>query len=482
MSHNSLIKDSLNLSIARFVTLVISILANMLLARFRTLEEYGTYSQILTSVSLLVVFITLGLPNCVNYFLPRVENLQEESEFISTYYIINTVLSLLGGLLLAFMLPFLVRYFNNDLLSNYLFIIILLPWTKVITGSLDSVLVVKQKTKLLFKFRIFHSLSILIAIIGIKFLYLGFYEYMVAFICVETVFAILVYIIVYKKVVFIKLSVNSILIKKIFQFSVPLGLATLAGTFSLEIDKLMIGRFLGTETLAIYANAGRELPVTIFSAALVAVAMPKIVRSIHEGEVEKAVMLWGNTAILSYIIVAFFVSIFLVFAPQIITILYSEKYLPGVPIFRIYSLVLLLRATYFGIILNSTGNTKFILYSSIISLLLNILLNYTFFIIFGFIGPALATFTCIIIMNLAQLVYTSKIINIKFLELLPWKKVFKILIINLIFGVMFYYLQKMTIKKFYINELLSAIILGIIWAGLYLIVTKNKIYQLMRKI
>ena len=151
----------------------------------------------------------------------------------------------------------------------------------------------------------------------------------------------------------------------------------------------MVGAFYSTDQLAIYTNASKEMPVTIIASSLTAVLMPKLVRLLKNGKNNEVVKLWGETIILSYVFICFFTAFLFVFAPQIMEVLYSEKYLPGVNIFRIYSIVLLLRVTYFGMVLNSIGKTKMIFYCSIASLLLNVVFNFLFLYLFGMSGPAI---------------------------------------------------------------------------------------------
>lgn len=67
-------KDGLKLTVSRLITLSIALVSAMLLSRFRTLEEYGTYSQILLVTNIVTSLLMLGLPNSINYFLARAES------------------------------------------------------------------------------------------------------------------------------------------------------------------------------------------------------------------------------------------------------------------------------------------------------------------------------------------------------------------------------------------------------------------------
>lgn len=86
--------DALKLTISKMIILVLSMIAAMLLSRFRTLEEYGTYSQLLLVINLVTSIIMLGLPNSINYFLARAETEESRQKFLSIYYTLRPFLVL----------------------------------------------------------------------------------------------------------------------------------------------------------------------------------------------------------------------------------------------------------------------------------------------------------------------------------------------------------------------------------------------------
>ena len=163
-----------------------------------------------------------------------------------------------------------------------------------------------------------------------------------------------------------------------------------------------------------------------------------------------------------------------------------------------YSLILLFRTTYYGIILNSKGKTKFIFWCSIISLLLNAALNVIFYFIFSafgqaFVSPAVATFFSTLIMALFQLIATAKAINMPFSKLLPWAKLGLITLINVGFSAVFYTAAKLLpIDRLFdgiefwklsgSGECFEAVILGIVWAVLYFALMLKPIKKLWRKL
>jgi O-antigen/teichoic acid export membrane protein len=469
----SIAKDTVKLTSAKMITVVVSMISAMLLSRFRTLEEYGTYSQILLVVNLITTILMLGLPNSINFFLARAETSEEREKFLSVFYTLSTCLSFITGLVLVCSTPIIVDYFENPIIKDFIYILAVYPWAKIVISSIDHILVVYKKTTRLMLFRIANSICLLLIILLVEVLNWSFAEYMLLFIVVEVSFTFSVYLIVRNIAGSIKFYIERELIIKILKFSLPLGLASVVGTISVELDKLIIGGFYNVEQLAIYTNASREMPVSIIASSLTAILMPQLVRLLKDNENETAVRLWGDATGLSYMFICFFAATLFVFAPEVISFLYSDKYLPGVTVFRIYCLVLLLRCTYFGMVLNSLGKTKFIFYSSLVSLGLNVVLSFILYYILGFIGPAVATFISMIIIAISQLIASTKTLSVSFKKIFPWRTIGIISVINIFYVIVFMILKEAISIQVFTGETIKAILLGMLWGILYIFTIKN---------
>lgn len=461
---------AVKLTVSKMIVLLISMVTAMLLSRFRTVEEYGTYSQLMTVINLVTTIIMMGLPNSLNYFLAGADTDKERSHFLNVYYSLNTVLSAVVGLVLVAITPIVVKYFDNPLITGFMYFLAVFPWTKIIISSVENVLVVYNKTNLIMLYRLANSVLLLAIILFVQVMLWDFNAYMILYLVVEAAFSIAVYIIAAKCAGTLKPEFDWKLTKEIFKFSVPIGIASMIGTLNTELDKLVIGGLMDTESLAIYTNASKEMPVTIIATSVTAVLLPQMVKLLKKSENPKAAKLWSDATYLSFTVICFLAFALFVFAPEVMTILYSEKYLDGVNVFRIYNLVLLLRCTYFGMVLNSTGHTKFILYSSLGSLLLNICLNYAFFYIIGFEGPAVATILALLIVSSLQLVLSAKVLNVKFSKLFEWKNLGKSLVLNAGIAVVFFVLEKVLPLERYIGEIPEAIALGAIWTVVFALI------------
>ncbi len=472
---NSIAKDSVKLSGSRIMTTMINTLAAMLLARFRTLGENGTYSQLLLAVNLANSIFMLGFPNSINYFLAKMERREERNQFLSVYYSISTILSILSGFALALSAPLLAGYFENSEILKYIFFLALYPWTQIVMSSIDNVLIIYGKTNKLVCFRVLHSSFLLLLIFIVKLAGWNFYAYMWLLLAGEILFAIVVYCMVNGIDEHLRISFEQGLLRKIAAFSIPMGLATVVGTLHIEFDKLFIGRYFLTEELAIYTMASKELPVSVVAGSISAVLLPRMVRLFKKDKGQEAVALWGNSIVLSYILISILCTGLFVYAPEAMCLLYSEKYLPGMNVFRIYSIVLLLKCAYFGTVLNAIGQSRMIFYSSMIALGMNVVLNFVCYSIWGFQGPAIATLITTVLVAVFQLYASAKRTGISFRKIFPWKKVASVSGINILLGSVFGVLKIISPLDRMIGDIPEALLLGAVWGIIYLAVMRKQI-------
>lgn len=462
--------DAIYLTVSRIAVSLIGLVTSMLLARFRTLEEYGTYSQIIMVTDLVSTILMLGLPNSINYFLAKSETQEEKQRFMSIYVTLSTILTALIALCLFASLPMIIRYFDNPAITAFAYVFVIYPWASLMINSLGNTCVVYGKANRLIVFNIVHSVSTLGLLLLSKVFGMTFRQYMLIYMAETLLFALFSLGWIGKMVGMIRPLLSSKIIREVFVFSIPMGLASVVGTLNAELDKLVIGRFFTTEEYAIFANAAKELPVTMLAASLTAVLMPRMVRFLKNNQPEDAIEIWKHAANISFCFMFLIVGGFVVFAPDIMALLYSQKYVTpgGIMVFRIYAVILLFRSIYWGIVLNASGKTKFIFISSLLTMVLNLGLNVLFCIKLGFIGPAVATFVVTCIMNFTQLIFTGKIVGIPASRLLPWKNLLILAVETTVIGSGFWIIRYSVLNKFTPTvQLVCAILLGIVWAAIY---------------
>ena len=427
---SALLKDAAKLTTSRVVALGVGLVSTMLLSRFRTLTEYGTYSQLILLGSVVTTLFMLGVPNSLNYFLARASGTEERRDLRSTFLTYLTLVGAATGVLLAVAAPLAARYFRNEAILGYAYFLAVYPWATILQSCAENLLVVEKRTGTLVVYRSAVSLGVLGSVIVCQALGQTFQTYLVAYVAVQACAALAVYAVAGRMPGGLRVALDGKALKRILAFSAPLGLATVLGTLNLEMGKLVVGALATTEQLAVYTNAAREMPVTILSASIAAVLLPEVARMLQAGRPREALDLWGRTAVLSFLVLAPFAVLLILYAPQWISVLYSAKYLSGVAVFRVASLLVLLRVTYFGLFLNALGKTRFILYSSLAALVLTAGLSYVLYTVLGIVGLALATVLSNVFTSLFQLTATARQLKLRLREIFPWRELLRLAGVN----------------------------------------------------
>lgn len=238
--------------------------------------------------------------------------------------------------------------------------------------------------------------------------------------------------------------VDFCLIRDILLYCIPLGLSVITGTLCTYIDKMFVSRLLDFDDLAVYSNMSMELPLAGISGAFIAVSTPCVVKLVGQNRFTEAVSIWGDMVELTAVILFPVIMVLFSFPKQIITLLFSEEYVVGYGLFRIFTVLEVFRITYFGFLLKAYGKSKIILFCSIVTLILNTLLNAFFYYLcgMGMYGFAAATVISTFIALLLQLIMTCNISGIGFCNILPWRRIGSVVVANVVIGCLAVFISK----------------------------------------
>ena len=165
MNRTSVGKNAVILTGSKILVSMLGIITAMLLARFRTLEEYGTYSQIIMVADLVSSILLLGLPNSINYFLAKEDETEKRQKFLSVYYTLSTIMTIIIAICLLLSLPIIVRYFNNSLIKKFAYVFVIYPWASLMINSLSNSCIVYGKMRKLLYFNVAQSIATLFVLL-----------------------------------------------------------------------------------------------------------------------------------------------------------------------------------------------------------------------------------------------------------------------------------------------------------------------------
>jgi O-antigen/teichoic acid export membrane protein len=414
---SDLVKQAGLISAADFLRLFIKTIIGFVLARILTQSEYGTYRQLFMIYTLLSAFFMIGLPQSIYYFIPKSDD-ETKKRFIKQTIDIFTILGLLCSILLLVFRNSVSQMFQNPQLNKVLLIYAFYPFFMFLSQLYYCVMIGLQKPNKAAQFTIIAVTCDIVLILGTALISKDLY-----YIIIGMLISVLIQWI-YARFGLAPMSAKNKLfdydksmIKAQFNYSLPIGVAAIVGVLSSQIDKLVISRYFTPDVFAIFSVGAAELPfISIITNSVNAVILPEM----NKKSDTKAICELYSGAVRKNALILFPIFTFcLVFAPNIIEILYSAKYLDSVPFFRIYLISMPLRIATYGLLFQVFNKTKYIFVISLVTLLLNTIMSLIMIKLIGIKGPAISA---IVVTYITVAVYLYLIINklkIKLSNLFP---------------------------------------------------------------
>ncbi len=393
---------------------------NILLTRIFLVNEFGRYQQSWLLVNTLVPVLLLGIPQGINFFLPRSDPATSR-KILWLFYSILAVVSLPIALFLVIFPQILAALLGNPHLVPILqvigiYLIIVLP-----TYCLDPLLIIHNKQVVLL---------VITAIYALLFfavnLFFGHY-----YRSIELIFLGLSLIAGMKLVLTLWMTgrlyggwqktFDPALLKQILGYVAVLGAIGAVDVISLNIDKYLVA-CLRTETLyAIYSIGAIELPlIIILLGSVSAVVMPEFSRLLKQQDETAAIALLHNSMKKLAMLIYPMFTYLLVTAYIFIPLLFTESYKDSVPIFCIYLFLLPLRVANNHPLLIAAGLQRYALIGRVIDVVINFVLGLILLHFIGIWGPAISTVLATYIHKMYQTAIVMEKFQLSLWTVYPW--------------------------------------------------------------
>ena len=407
--------------LAKFVTIAIA----AVLTRIFLKTEYATYRQTFLAFNLVAPLLTMGIPMALYFFMPK---RKEESKAV---LIENLIILSFGALLFSLFLCFggnrlLAWRFSNPEIAQTLFFLIPYAVFELLSRSVTPCLMSHDRTGQVAIYNIVTRLLLFVFAVSAALIYRSTFAVVIAAVLASaTRFVIGLYLMWSASA-----NTNAMPkwdgIKGQLKYGIPLGIAGAVSTLSVVLDKFVVASLCDAETFAVYTVGAFELPLaSILTGSITAVLLADLSQFHSDGKREEGITVWGRAAFKCSLIVLPAMALMLVFAPYLITILFSEKYAESVVPFRLYLLLIPMRVVNYGSMIMSAGASHLILIRAIIGLILNIGLSIFLTIQIGAIGAAIATIAVAYLFRMPfNLVVISRLWGTPLSKVLPWSKLF----------------------------------------------------------
>jgi O-antigen/teichoic acid export membrane protein len=404
----------------------VDLVVGVTLARTISQEDFGSYRQFLLIFGTLVGLTSLGLPQSLLYFVPK------RIEIDAPQYIRRTFSLILGTttaavLAVALLGGWISDAFNNSDLRSLLWIGCLYPLAQAATQCLPFLLIALNR----------HAQAALVSVL------LGLINGIVIVVpalCGASLRTIVWIVSALSGLMLgatlviarrcsggLNLSSPTGVTRDLLGYSLPLGANSMLGTVYQKLDRFLISLYYNPALLAVYSVGALELPVVpVLPYTVGRVLIPRFAELHRSGRKAEILPLWHRSIIKVGLLLLPIFFICFAIAPDMVSWLYGPDYGQAAGIFRIYLLLLPLRLTSYGAILQGTGDSRGVLYGTILTVILAGIIGVLLIYPMGWYGPAVGAVVTQVVLIIYLLQRIRLRLECSWRDLWPWIKTLKL--------------------------------------------------------
>ncbi len=433
-SRLSLSEKTLLLVTQRTLSRFLGILTTAMLVRLFSEELYGTYRQLTMIGSMCLVFCGFALPGSLMYFIPNAVTVAEKRRYTGQTILLLGIAGALTLLALVAGAEWLSVRFQNPYLASTLRVYALWIGFSVAAQYFVQLMYALERIGPAIVYNLFGTQIAQLVLLGAAFYFrLDLLPYLWCLVGLEVTKAIVAFIVSWRYLEGLTWRPSRATLGQQLRYSAPLAVAQAVNRLSYDIDLLIVSSTYAMQEFAFYAVGAFELPlVSILRKTSSTISKPRLVALYREQRVDEVMALFREVVRkIAVLALPCFVFLFMM-SESFIRLLYTDTYLPSVPIFRVYLLMIPLSCAAFNILIQTTGRTRPVMVLSLVYIVMSIPLNIVFIHWFGLIGPAIATVLCKIGLATAQLRVVTQRYQRPLYDIYPFMQVGTILAVSAI--------------------------------------------------
>jgi len=375
---NSNFNQALWLGIGQIGTFALTFFSTVILSHFLLKEDYGTFRQILYVYVTLMAIFTAGLPSVFSYMIPRLNTNQQKTLITS----LNRIFLLLGALFsiaLYLLSSPIADVLNNPELAVGLKFFSPFPLFTLPALGIEGIYAALRKTKAIAIYQVLSKGMMLLCMVLPVILYKPDYKLaIVGWGFASFLTFLLAMFLKRKPYINVEKELIPKMYKTIFDFSLPLMGAFVAGFFITSADQFFISRYYGTEAFAEYSNGSLSIPiVAVIAISVKRVLLPIFSKADVDGTISEATQTYINAVKKSINIVFPIIVYAMFYSKEIVVFIYGMEYIESGKYMRFHLIRDFLEVLpYFSVFL-ALGMSRIYLYMHVVGAL--------FVWIFGFI-------------------------------------------------------------------------------------------------
>ena len=372
--------------------MVLGLLGTMVAARRLPAEAFGAFVLLQVVASFLAQVSSFGLELSVARFIASTEDKTYERQLINTALSFRVFTILVVSLVASVIRPTLFAVSGSSLIADLAVFVPLLFLLESSSSLLRSIL------QGLFLFSrigladfVASVLNFLLVLVFVLFLDRGVMGLIYARVIALSVSCAFAYSSIPTRK---RLEFHLNIMKQVLAFGIPLQVNDILTFIFRRIDTLVIGAFLGTVDIAYYEIA-RKIPdyLTRLFEAFRSVYFSFMSKLFARGQRDKAIQVLNNSTRWISFLTAVGALTAVVFGNSIISLLFSDRYLPSAPVFVLLMIRLniALISNLLGTALVAVGDSNKPAIINVVHTAVALLGNLIFLPIFGIVGAALAS-------------------------------------------------------------------------------------------
>lgn len=397
------VKASLWFLICSFMQKGISTISTPIFTRLLNTSEYGQYSVFNSWLGIISIFVTLNLSAGVyNQGLVKYE--EQRNVFSSSLQGLSTTLTIVWTIVYLTFHNFWNKIFS--LTTVQMLAMLVMIWTTAVFNFWAA----EQRVN--FKYRNLVLLSIAVSlakpIVGIVFV-INARDKVTA----RILGLMLVELIGYTALFFVQIVrgkkfYSARFWKYALAFNIPLVPHYLSQTVLSSADRIMISNMCSGSAAGIYSLAySISLVMTLFNTALMQTISPWIYQKIKNKKINDI----SSIAYISLICIAVVNIILIAFAPEAVAFFAPSEYYEAIWVIPPVAMSVYFMYCYdlFAKFAFYYEKTKFIMIASVVGAILNIVLNYIFIKLFGYVAAGYTTLGCYIIYSICHYIFMKRV-------------------------------------------------------------------------
>lgn len=417
----SLSRKAALLIIANAAKYAVGFVLPMVVVRFLTRSEYGTYQQLSLVATFAGGVMVLGLPTSIYYFYHRASAGSGRATLIAQTQIMLLISGLVAALAVALAAPLLAVWLHNPELRS------LLPWYSLYVGLFIGgehflhVMISQNRYGLAVGLELVETFVRVVALVSV----LVFGGSLRGIVMILAAYAALRLVV---RSYWIWQGQDSVANASWAQrsaaaqlaYGLPLAATVCIGVIGGLLDRTIVAVVFNPAAFAAYSVGALEIPLdSILQASVLNVLRASLPPLVMQGRIDEVIRVWRDSVRkLALIVVPSFVFLAF-FAGRFITTLFTESYADSVAVFRIYVLLIPLHMLVVSVVPQVYGRTRLNLYVVAVAVATNVLLSFALLRYMGILGPATALVCSQYLSSLLYFVVTVRLLRTVPRRLLP---------------------------------------------------------------